>query len=181
MKAHAALLPLVVLAFLASCNGPTSTPPAGPRGYSLDHAPRDIRYGQDPAAPTAPADTRYLDTGDPTLPPPAPNPNDPAAATVQPPDPGAPTVPATMPPGTTPPAPTGTTPPPPVVATPPTNTPETPPTPPASTGSYPTATRTKPGFVKSPFDSLGREIDVREMRSGQKARCPYTQKVFLVP
>jgi hypothetical protein len=177
MKAST-LLSLAVFAVLASCNGPAPKPPAGPRGYSLDRAPGDTRYGQDPAAPTAPADTRYLDTGDPTLQPPPPNPNDPAAATVQPPDPGAPTVPATMPPGATPPAPTGTTPPPPVVATPPTNTP---PTPPASAGSYPTATRTKPGFVKSPFDSLGREIDVREMRSGQKARCPYTQKVFLVP
>jgi hypothetical protein len=170
------LLSLALLAVLASCNGPAPTPPAGPRGYSLDRAPGDARYGQDPAAPTAPADTRYLDTGDPTQPPPPANPNDPAAATVQPPNPGAPTGPAT-----TPPAPTGTTPPPPVVVTPPTNTPATPPTPPASTGSYPTATRTKPGFVKSPFDSLGREIDVREMRSGQKARCPYTQKVFLVP
>ena len=108
---------------------------------------------------------------------PAPARNDPAAASVQPPIPGAP---ATTPPGVTPPA-TGSTPPPPVVVTPPATTTPTAPVTPPNTGSYLTATRTKPGFVKSPFDSLGREIDVREMRSGQKARCPYTQKVFLVP
>lgn len=158
MKAPA-LLSLAALVSLASCYGPGPKPPPGPRGYSLDRAPGDARYGQDPAGP---ADTRYLETGDPSLTPPPPNPNDPAAASVQPPNPGEP---ATTPPGLTPPA---------------TTTPTAPVTPP-STGSYPTATRTKPGFVKSPFDSLGREIDVREMRSGQKARCPYTQKVFLVP
>lgn len=112
-----------------------------------------------------PTDTRYLDTTtpDPTAIPQPPKPSDPAAATVQPP---APTVPAD---GATP-------------ATPPPNTAAAPaPTPAPSSSSYPTATRTKPGFVKSPFDPLGREIDVREMRSGQKARCPYTQKIFLVP
>ena len=180
MKAPA-LLPLAAILALASCYGPGPMPPPGPRGYSLDRAPGDVRYGQDPATP---ADTRYLDTGDPLLQPAPPiNPNDPAAATVQVPGqpvpltPGAippPTVPSTVPPG-------GAAPPPnPVVATPPSNPPAAPATPPAPT-SYPTAIRTKPGFVKSPFDSLGREIDVREMRSGQKARCPYTQKVFLVP
>jgi hypothetical protein len=181
MKAQAALLALTALVSLASCYGPgPKPPPPGPRGYSLDRPPGESRYGQDPSAPT---DTRYLDTGDPSQQPPPPNQNDPAAATVQPPNPAAPTAPGspTMPvaPTTPPPAPTGTTPPPPVVAAPPT-TPAAPTTP-APSGSYPTATRTKPGFVKSPFDSLGREIDVREMRSGQKARCPYTQKVFLVP
>ena len=173
MKAPA-LLSLAALVSLASCYGPEPKPPPGPRGYTLDRAPGEARYGQDPAGP---ADTRYLETGDPSLTPPPPNPNDPAAASVQPPNPGAP---ATTPPGVTPPA-TGTTPPPPVVVTPPATTTPTAPVTPPSTGSYPTATRTKPGFVKSPFDSLGREIDVREMRSGQKARCPYTQKVFLVP
>jgi len=125
-----------------------------------------VRYGQE--QPGVPTDTHYLDTtgADPTAIPPPPNPTDPAAATVQPPNPAAPGGSAPPQPGATPnPAP------------PPTPTPPPAPAP----NSYPTATRTKPGFVKSPFDPLGREIDVREMRSGQKARCPYTQKIFLVP
>lgn len=161
MKAPALLTLATVLA-LASCQGPAPRPP-GPRGYSLDNPPGDVRYGEE--QPGVPTDTRYLDTTtpDPTAIPQPPNPSDPAAATVQPP---APTVPAD---GATP-------------ATPPPNTAAAPaPTPAPSSSSYPTATRTKPGFVKSPFDPLGREIDVREMRSGQKARCPYTQKIFLVP
>jgi hypothetical protein len=127
-----------------------------------------VRYGDE--QPGVPTDTRYLDTTtpDPTAVPP-PNPNDPAAATVQPPNPTAPVD------GT---APTTPQQPPTTAGTP---TPPPAPAPAPSPNSYPTATRTKPGFVKSPFDPLGREIDVREMRSGQKARCPYTQKIFLVP
>jgi hypothetical protein len=154
MKAHALLALSAALVSLASCYGPGPKPPPGPRGYTLDRAPGDTRYGQDEQNPAAPTDTRYLDT-----------------ATVQAPNPNAP---ATTPPGVMPANPTAATPPPPAPTTPPAPTP-------APSSSYPTATRTKPGFVKSPFDSLGREIDVREMRSGQKARCPYTQKVFLVP
>jgi hypothetical protein len=64
---------------------------------------------------------------------------------------------------------------------PPAETPNVAPKPAPTTSETPRATRTKPGFVKSPFDPLGREIDVSDMRSGQKARCPYTQKVFIVP
>lgn len=164
MKAPA-LLSLATALALASCFGPSPRPP-GPRGYSLDTPPGDVRYGQE--QPGVPTDTRYLDTTgtDPIATPPPTNPNDPAAATVQPPNPAAPDGAAPAQPGATPnPAPT----------------PAPTPTPAPSPNSYPTATRTKAGFVKSPFDPLGREIDVREMRSGQKARCPYTQKIFLVP
>jgi hypothetical protein len=175
MKASA-LLALAALLLLASCNSSAPRPPSGPRGYSLDRAPGETRYGAD----GQPTDTRYLDPGDPTAAQPPPNPNDPAAAAVQPPAPTLPADGVTPPPSPTLPS-TGTTAPPPVVVTPPENKPVTPPAPAASSGSYPSAIRTKPGFVKSPFDSLGREIDVRDMRSGQKARCPYTQKVFLVP
>ncbi|MBE7496546.1 MAG: hypothetical protein HS117_16510 [Verrucomicrobiaceae bacterium] len=170
------------LVILPSCYGPGGPPPpggrAGPRGYTLDKPPG--RYGA-PEQPAPPEGTRYLS---PELPPGA-DPN--AAATVQPPAPGAVPPPAAGPDAATAP---GSGPAAPIVVTPPGSTPPpstanttTPPastTPPATT-SYPKATRTKPGFVKSPFDPLGREIDVRDMRSGQKARCPYTQKVFLVP
>ncbi len=166
MKAPA-LLSLATVLALVSCQGPAPRPP-GPRGYSLDNPPGDVRYGDE--QPGVPTDTRYLDTTtpDPTAVQPPPNPNDPAAATVQPPNPTAP-VDGAAPTTPTPPTTAGTP------------TPPAAPTPAPSPNSYPTATRTKPGFVKSPFDPLGREIDVREMRSGQKARCPYTQKIFLVP
>lgn len=168
MKAPA-LLALTTVLTLAACQSPPPRPP-GPRGYSLDNPPGDVRYGDE--QPGVPTDTRYLDTTtpDPTAIPQPPNPNDPAAATVQPPAPTVPPVGAA--PTTTPPTTAGT---------PPTTPPAPTPAPAPSPNSYPTATRTKPGFVKSPFDPLGREIDVREMRSGQKARCPYTQKIFLVP
>lgn len=164
MKAPA-LLALTTILALVACQGPAPRPP-GPRGYSLDNPPGDVRYGQE--QPGVPTDTRYLDTTtpDPTAVTPPPNPNDPAAAIVQPPNPAAPDGAAPAQPGAT----QNPVPPP---------TPTPPPAP--APNSYPTATRTKPGFVKSPFDPLGREIDVREMRSGQKARCPYTQKIFLVP
>lgn len=154
---------------LSACQGPPPSTPPGPRGYSLDSPPGDVRYGQE--QPGVPTDTRYLDTTtpDPTAVQP-PNQNYPAAASVQPPNPSAPPTVAAPPNPTSPPTTAAIQP-----ATPPA------PTPAPSPNSYPTATRTKPGFVKSPFDSLGREIDVREMRSGQKARCPYTQKIFLVP
>jgi hypothetical protein len=46
---------------------------------------------------------------------------------------------------------------------------------------YATRITNKPGFVKSPFDPNGQAIDVRDFQSGQKARCPYTGKVFRVP
>jgi hypothetical protein len=74
----------------------------------------------------------------------------------------------------------------PVTVTPPGSTPPTttaPPTPPPAPTEIPYATRIagKPGFVKSPFDPNGQAIDVRDFQSGQKARCPYTGKIFRVP
>ena len=153
------------ISLLASCYGPGPRPPAGPRGYTLDQPPG--RYGaqQSPELPgdVQPPDTRYLDPVAPGETPGAmqPPPTLPGAGTPTPPDPlvVAPPDSSKPPANVAPPAPV---------------------TPPPQT-DFPTAKRTKPGFVKSPFDSLGREIDVRGMRSGQKARCPYTQKVFLVP
>ena len=76
--------------------------------------------------------------------------------------------------------------PPPVTVTPPGSTPPPPTvttTPPPVPAEIPYATRiaNKPGFVKSPFDPNGQAIDVRDFQSGQKARCPYTGKVFRVP
>jgi uncharacterized coiled-coil protein SlyX len=54
---------------------------------------------------------------------------------------------------------------------------------PVAPAEIPVATRIpgKPGFVKSPFDTNGQPIDVRDFQSGQKAKCPYTGKVFRVP
>jgi hypothetical protein len=159
-------LSLATALALASCQGPAPELPAGPRGYSLDHPPGEVRYGQE--QPGVPTETRYLDSSstDPALAPTQPIPNVPATSPAQP-----PAIPGGTPPNSTV-QPTGTAAPSPAPAPAPIIPQPT---------SYPTATRTKPGFVKSPFDSLGREIDVREMRSGQKARCPYTQKIFLVP
>ncbi len=168
MKAtlKASLYAATSLVLLASCYGPGGPRPPGLRGYTLDRPPG--RYGNQ--QPPPPASTSYLE-------PTAPIPGDRTTAVVQPPNPNAPITidTVTPPPTTTPDQPAAPTVPP-VTAPPPTVV-----KPPAPTASLPTASRTKAGFVKSPFDPLGREIDVREMRSGQKARCPYTQKVFLVP
>lgn len=38
-----------------------------------------------------------------------------------------------------------------------------------------------PGYVRSPYTTPGRLIDVRGMSSGSKVICPYTQKPFIVP
>ncbi|MDP1589752.1 MAG: hypothetical protein Q8M07_18510, partial [Prosthecobacter sp.] len=58
-----------------------------------------------------------------------------------------------------------------------------PPTTPPAPTEIPYATRIagKPAVVKSPFDPNGQAIDVRDFQSGQKARCPYTGKIFRVP
>lgn len=174
----ASTLAALSLTVLPSCYGPGGPPPpGGPRGYALDRPPG--RYGAPAPNPEsgAPSDTRFLD---PVNAPPTADPN--ASATVQPPNPNAAPPPdasaTTQPPASSTPPP-NTAPQPPVTSNPPAN-PPAPVTPPPSSNSYPTAKRTKAGFVESPF-APGREIDVREMRSGQKARCPYTQKVFLVP
>ncbi len=150
----AALL-IVYAAGMTACVGPTPPPP-GPRGRSLDVPPR---YG------AGEEQTRYFEGA---------RMEDPA--TVQTPDPSVP-LPGT---GAVTPPPTtgGTTAPPPVVVTPP-----TPSAPPPAPAEIPYASRItgKPGFVKSPFDPNGQAIDVRDFQSGQKAKCPYTGKIFRVP
>ncbi|MDZ4403218.1 hypothetical protein [Prosthecobacter sp.] len=163
MKRHLqAFLLLAIASSLTACYGPTPPPPRGPRGRSLDVPPR---YG------VPPEQTQYFE---------GVNMADPNAAAVQPPNPNAPVTGDNV----TPPPTTGaTTAPPPVTVTPPGNTPPTNPTPPPAPAEIPFATRItgKPGFVKSPFDPNGQAIDVRDFQSGQKARCPYTGKIFRVP
>ncbi len=145
-----------------SCDTPNPPPPRGGRGRgrSLDVPPR---YGV-PQEQTQYFEGVNLD----------PNGN---AAAVQPPNPNAPvTGDNVAPPGTT----DNPAAPPPVTVTPPGSTP--PPAAPAA-AEIPYATRItgKPGFVKSPFDPNGQAIDVRDFQSGQKAKCPYTGKIFRVP
>ncbi|WP_133795367.1 hypothetical protein [Prosthecobacter fusiformis] len=38
-----------------------------------------------------------------------------------------------------------------------------------------------PGYVRTPYTSPGRLVDVRGMSAGSKVVCPYTQKPFIVP
>lgn len=164
---------------LTSCTPPMPPPPPGPRGRNLDAPPR---YG------VPQEQTRYFEgaTMDPGAVEP-PNPDAPLTSpdTITVPPPGSTPAPATgtgatppvtvTPPGPTPPS-SSTSP-----AAPPTSTP--PPAPAPAPADYPFATRIpgKPGFVKSPFDPSGQAIDVRDFRSGQKAKCPYTGKIFRVP
>jgi hypothetical protein len=163
MKCHLqAFLLIAITASLTACYGPTP-PPSGPRGRSLDVPPR---YG------VPPEQTQYFE---------GVNMADPNAAAVQPPNPNAPVTGDNV---TPPPPSDATTAPPPVTVTPPSNTPPPAnPTPPPAPTEIPFATRItgKPGFVKSPFDPNGQAIDVRDFQSGQKARCPYTGKIFRVP
>lgn len=170
MKTYLQVLLLgLTVAGVSSCIGPNPPPVNGARGRSLDVPPR---YGMSPEQ-----STRYFEPADMT---------DPNAAGVQPPNPGAPITGDAV--TTPPPSTTGNTSvPPPVTVTPPgvTPPPTTPPSPaPApAQADIPFATRItgKPGFVKSPFDPGGQAIDVRDFQSGQKARCPYTGKIFRVP
>lgn len=161
---QASLLIAVTTGFTA-CNGPTPPPTRNGRGRSLDVPPR---YG------VPQEQTQYFD---------GVNLEDPnAAAAVQPPNPNAPVTgdAVTTPPPTT----DNPTAPPPVTVTPPGSTPPpavTPPPPAAAEIPFATRIPGKPGFVKSPFDPNQQAIDVRDFQPGQKARCPYTGKVFRVP
>ena len=155
---QAFLLIAIVTSFTA-CPGPTPPPPRGGRGRgrSLDVPPR---YG------VPQEQTQYFDGVD------LANPN--AAAAVQTPNPNAPVTGDNV---TTPTTTENTTAPPPVSVTPP----SAPTPPPAAEIPYATRITGKPGFVKSPFDPNGQAIDVRDFQSGQKAKCPYTGKIFRVP
>ncbi len=55
------------------------------------------------------------------------------------------------------------------------------PPPPAQNPEYAIKAEGKPGYVKSPYDSQGRLIDVRGLPPGTEAECPYTRRTFLVP
>ena len=46
---------------------------------------------------------------------------------------------------------------------------------------YATPVPGKPGYVISPYAPDSGYVDIRGLSPGQQARCPYTQKVFLVP
>lgn len=159
-----AILLTASAASFTACTNPAPPIPGGGRGRSLDVPPR---YG------VSEEQNQYLDQNGLT---------DPNAAAVQPPNPNAPVTGDNV---TPPPATNNPGAPAPITVTPPGTTPATPsvPQPPAAPTEIPYATRIdgKPGFVKSPFDPNGQAIDVRDFQSGQKARCPYTGKIFRVP
>lgn len=56
-----------------------------------------------------------------------------------------------------------------------------PPPPAPNNPEYAIKVEGKPGYVKSPYDTQGRLIDVRGLPPGTEAECPYTRRTFLVP
>jgi hypothetical protein len=72
------------------------------------------------------------------------------------------------------------------VETPPAPTPDntqTPPPPPKPTTNFPMGIVIpgKPGFCKSPYAEYAEPVDIRGYAPGTPVRCPYTNKIFIVP
>ena len=152
-----------MILMLNACQVWSPPPPVPPRnGTSLDNPPA--------------GGSRYLEG------PMVTDPNNPGApidpSQIQPPQPTGGSNDGTNP---APPSTDPTTPPPPT-------TPEPapaprPPTPTQNKAELPYGLKVpgKPGFVYSPYDKSAGIVDVTGFAPGTKVKCPYTNKVFLVP